>query len=365
MALDALREEVQGGGGEGRLVGGDRAQRRGGEGRVGVVVVADHRDVLRDPSASPAQRREHADRQVVVAADDPVHLRRTVQQGVRTVEAVLTMPVVHRLDLCIPGLQAVLGKRAEEAVAAHRAGAVGLQAQRRVDRADEGQASTPGLDQVRGRLEGGPHVVDPHVVAALRELLGQVLADEHGGLAGALHPSELLLLEHQRVEDHPVTEHPVEALEHVPLGLGAARGGVEHDGLAAALRFVDELLGEVGEVGEAQRGHREGDHLRGARAQVLSGDLGAVAHLQDRLAHLLAGRVAHVRVVVDHVRDGLDRHARQLGDIAQRGRALTAGGRASGHGSILAPSPGRAGREPSHANPLTERHRCGRLIPTL
>jgi hypothetical protein len=49
-------------------------QRRIGQGGVGDVVEADHRDVVRDAAAEKAQRLESADRHWVVRDEDRVHV---------------------------------------------------------------------------------------------------------------------------------------------------------------------------------------------------------------------------------------------------------------------------------------------------
>src|SRR5699024_4102040 len=103
-------------------------------------------------------------------------------------------------------------------------------------------------------------------------------------------------------------------------------GRVQHHSLAAALRLVDEVLGEIVEVAEHERGDGQGDDPAGPGAQLPCRDLGTVDDLQYRRAHPFAGRVAHMRVVVDDVRDGLDRDARELGDVAQGGRTPPGGG---------------------------------------
>ena len=69
--------------------------------------------------------------------------------------------------------------------------------------------------------------------------------------------------------------------------------------------------------GDVEVGHGEGDHPGAPAAQAARREVRPVAEGGDGLGDALAGAVADVRVAVDHVGGGLDRHPGPLRHILQ------------------------------------------------
>ena len=126
------------------------------------------------------------------------------------------------------------------------------------------------------------------------------------------------------------------------LGLRVDRGGQR-----------DRVVGGTGRREQAQHGAARpvvggagGDQPDGARTGPDHGPrrgAGTVAELLDRALDALPGRLAHARVVVDHARHGLVRHAGEPGDVEDRRRGAGArDGRAAHRASrrrVAAPRP--------------------------
>ena len=88
---------------------------------------------------------------------------------------------------------------------------------------------------------------------------------------------------------------------------------------ASLLRRHDDRVGQFSEIRLPYGGDRKADDTRLSRPKAASGEIGLVTELLDRHEHPVAGGRPHVRVVIDDVGDGLDRHARDASDIVQRG----------------------------------------------
>src|SRR5262249_19224328 len=104
----------------------------------------------------------------------------------------------------------------------------------------------------------------------------------------------------------------------------------------------DDLVGQLGEVGQAQLRHGQGDHPGAAAAEVARREVHLVTEFGDRVEHPAAGRVAHVWELVDHIGHRLDRHAGQPGDVAHGGGHFASPPEWSHHGRSWTTGPATA-----------------------
>ena len=86
-----------------------------------------------------------------------------------------------------------------------------------------------------------------------------------------------------------------------------------------ALRLVDDVPGQLAEVGHVELGDHQRDHPRASPGQVAGGEVGLVAEVADRLEHLGASPFSHVREIVDDVGHRLLRDARARRHIGHPG----------------------------------------------
>ncbi len=162
-------------------------------------------------------------------------------------------------------------------------------------------------------LAGRRHVVDGDVVVR-----GLVLAlpEQHQrrGL-GARH--QVLGLQMDRTEDEAVDHMGPESLADQEFLLPQSAGVVDQHGVVVPGCRVDDLSGQLREVGVAELGDGEGDDARTALAQMACGEVRPVAELVDGLLHLGPHLRCDVLIVVHHVRHGLDGHARPLRNVLE------------------------------------------------
>jgi len=173
---------------------------------------------------------------------------------------------------------------------------------------DVGDAAVPERGQVRNHLGDCVALVDHHADAAIRfgggnarprdaefvQALQQcrVVGDRRGQ-----HDAVDLRLQDQRLDlgndVHGIVD---QGHQHEVVVLGLA--GVEH----AELDLHQVVAGRV----VVQHRHQ----VRAPPGQHPGGRMRAVAHPLDHRLHSLAGGLGHVRLMVEHAGDGLDRHAR-------------------------------------------------------
>ena len=162
-----------------------------------------------------------------------------------------------------------------------------------------------------GRRDGGDALVQRHhrvdhdepvaVVQERLELVARLLReDDHGAVGRSVHQALekrdlALVLVHRRAEDQA----------HVLL--------IERLGGAA-----DELR----EVGIVHHRHRGADQARPAAGETARAAVRRVAPLADDPLDELARLGRDVLAAVDDARDGGDRYARQLRDLANRGPSV-------------------------------------------
>src|SRR5690606_23095741 len=171
-------------------------------------------------------------------------------------------------------------------------------------------------EQVLGRGASSLYVLHRHVVDRAVE---DALAEQHERVRD-FEPRGIIRSECERAKQQPVGELAARAVEHLELTPAVAARLLDENDDVALVRRGDDLVGELGEVGEAQLRYGETDRPGATGAQGTRRAIGPVVELLDRRKNPRARRLAHVRVVVDDVRNRLERDARDAGDVAQ-GRA--------------------------------------------
>ena len=181
--------------------------------------------------------------------------------------------------------------------------------------AERDDAASALREQVFGRRAGAVDVGHRHVVAvAVEQLLTE---DHHGALR---EECTVVAVEAERAVEDAVDQLHARPTEDLELDVATAGDLLDEHGEPARTSLTHDRVGELREVGVAEVGDDEADHAGPAGAETPGREVGAVAEFGDRALDLGAGRVAHVRVVVDDVRDGFDRDARSCGDVVHRDR---------------------------------------------
>jgi hypothetical protein len=164
---------------------------------------------------------------------------------------------------------------------------------------DGGDALAAERDQVRGRVPGRGHVIDPHVIEGA---IGDVLAQQdHGNVARV--PAELGFTEAQRAEDQAVEQVAARVLvQELAFPGRVAVGLLDHHRVGMPARLGDDEPGQLGKVGHAQLRHGQADHPGPAPAEVTRHQVGLVTELLDGPLDALAQLVRDERELVDDVR---------------------------------------------------------------
>ena len=212
-------------------------------------------------------------------------------------------------------------------------------------RANDGDAPAPGLQQIRRGPFGALDVLGGDVVRAGSE---DALAEQHKRVVH-LQLVDILLPQFERAEDEPIDHRGLRAMQHVELLVTRIQRRLDEHAQPLLLGFGDDKRGQLGEIRHLQIGNRQCDDIRVPRAQRARGDIHRIPKAVDRLTHFGARGLRDELVVVDDVRDRLDRHPRRIGYIAHGHRMLAFRMRPSGHRCASVPYPrhGDQSRDPS------------------
>jgi hypothetical protein len=180
--------------------------------------------------------------------------------------------------------------------------------------ADRGDAAPPPRDQVLDGLLGRSDVVDRDVVEVdVRD----PFAEQHDRPLRRRR-RQVARSEPERAQDHPVHQVGAHVVQRLEFTLAQSVGLFDQHGPGVLRRGGDDQARHLCEVRRLELGQRQRDQPRAAAAQVPGRQVRPVAELLDRPQDLLAGVRADVGVVVDHVRDGLDRHPCGCRDVSHR-----------------------------------------------
>ncbi len=123
-------------------------------------------------------------------------------------------------------------------------------------------------------------------------------------------------IRHRRRQDQPGQRALAHALDHL---LGQVRiavvAGTQQQAVVERLAGLERAVLDVDDVVVAGVVVDQRDDVGALAGQPPRGGVGTIVEHLHRLDHLLPRLLADVRLVVQHTRDGLDRHARVRGNI--------------------------------------------------
>ena len=180
----------------------------------------------------------------------------------------------------------------------------------------------PRCEQVLGRRLGPLGVAHGDVVLGAVQ---DALAQQHHGGADLGEQVVVLLPQRQRAEQDAVDHAEPRVAEQAQLAFALGAGLGDQHRQPLRVRGAHDHVGQLGEVRRPQLGDDEADQPGLARPQSPRGQVGLVVQGLDRVQHPLPGGRPDVGVAVHDVRDRLDRHLGDAGDVVD-GR---------GHGSSL------------------------------
>ena len=254
------------------------------------------------------QGAQRAERERVVEAEDGVGAYPGGEQVAHGGGAVRAVPGRRGRHQAVVVRDAGLGQRGGVAGQAEPgAGALGGALG-----ADRGDPAAAEPDQVGGDLAGGGHVVDHDVVGGA---VVDPFAEQHHGQA--VQGGEVVGGERERAQDQAVDHVVADAAGGFALLFGAAAGLVDEDRPVVVGGGGDDVPGQLGEVGDVELGHGQGDHPGTPFAQVAGRQVGPVVECGDGLLDPGPGVGAYVLVAVDDVGDGLHRHSGPLRDVLE------------------------------------------------
>ena len=181
-------------------------------------------------------------------------------------------------------------------------------------RADHGQPSAPGLQQVLGGALGALDVLGGHMIHRVGE---DPFADQHQRIVH-IQLGHVILPELQRAEDQPVEHGLLRTVQRLKLALARVQRGFHNHAHAQFLGLLDDQRRQLREVRHHQIRHGQADDARMPGAQVARRHVQRVSELVDRGHHLVPRARGHELVVVHHVRHGFDGHPRVLGHVTHR-----------------------------------------------
>jgi hypothetical protein len=204
--------------------------------------------------------------------------------------------------------------------------------------ADHGDAAPADAEQVLGRGARRLDVLHRDVVGRAAE---DALAEQHEG-EGDVEQVDVVLTEAFGAEQDAVGQPQTLAGERGELAVAGRAGLVDDDADVVHGGRPDDGIRQLGEIVLAQLGDRQADDSGLAGTQAAGREVRPVVELRDRGEHPLAGRRTHVGVVVDDVRNGLDRDAGNEGDVMKRRRhERSLSSRARPSLAALSPTSGR------------------------
>ena len=288
-------------------------QRRPGELREGAVLEAGDGQVARHVEADRAGRGQHAGRDLVVAAEHGRRRRAHRQQLARAAEAGVEVELAFQHQLRID-LHAVVAHRVHVAGITLDAGLVVALAP------EEADAAVAQLDEVLGDGMGSAAVVHAHAVLHVARVVAGRDDADHRHAVRRQRLDQIALLRHRRRQHQPgQARAPHQGQQFLDGAVGRRAAGMDLQAVALlaaggqhAVLQADQVMRVRVAVDQAQ-----GEGMRAAQAARQR--IGLVVQRGDGLAHALAHLGTHGRVLVDHAGHGLERHARGLGHIADRG----------------------------------------------
>ena len=230
---------------------------------------------------------------------------------------------------------------------------VGVGVERRGDGGDP-RAARLG-EEVDGGVDGRPLGGGPHPPGGL-----PVVHEPRGeGGAGGDDP----VPQARRHRDRPDEADGVDAggqqlLELLGLGVRRVAPVAQHGLVAEAGGLLGGRPGPRQERLVEQVGDHEPDQPRSPSGEQLRRPAGVERQPVGGLAHRRRRRLAHVLGAVEDARDGRDGHAREAGDVADRGVRSAAGarcGRQIGHGRGRLRPPAAAARDGGRSAAVTHR----------
>jgi hypothetical protein len=130
---------------------------------------------------------------------------------------------------------------------------------------------------------------------------------------------DIALAETHRAEEQPVSQLETPAAERLELLRTVAVRLLDQNAEATAIGGPNHCVGELGEIVLTQLRNREPDDARSSRPETACREIGTIGKFSDGAQDALTCLGSDMRVLVDDVRDGLDRDPRQPGDVVQRG----------------------------------------------
>ena len=310
--VDALEQRVHRRAGDPLLPGIHGRQRRDRVPRLVEVVEPDDGDILRHAPAGLLQGAHGPERERVVEAEDRVEIGAPVEEFAHASRAVRAMPERRVADDRL----VVRHARGLERLPVAAQSQPGRPDHLALVRADDGDAPPPGTQQELGRR---PRRLD----VLHRDVVGGPVEDplaEHHQRVRHVEAVDVVLPHAERAEDEPVGHLQPRAAQELELAVAVAAGLLHEHHDAGLLSGLDDGCRELGEVAQPEFGHRERDRPGAAGPQAPGREVRGVPELGDRALDPFPRGGPDVRVVVDDVRHGLDRHAREPCDIVQRRR---------------------------------------------
>jgi len=275
---------------------GDRRQRRDGVGRLGHIVIAHHRQVLGHPKAQFRGDLEDPDGGKVVGGKDGGRSIRTAEQLPGRVRG-LGGPVAADPDQA--GIES-------EARRLERLPVALLALPRRDEVGAATHVSDPRMPQTDQVLSGGAGSGDVVGFDGAGPGASGVRIDRHHRNRGVGHGR-------RRCHDHrAVDQRSGQPGQRAPLPADvvvALVAGVGQQFVAGPLGRAGDALEQLSGEGLELR-HQHSDHVGAVPAQAARNQRGLVAELGNHVHHFVVGLRSHSVAVVDHLRHGRHRHAR-------------------------------------------------------